>query len=171
MLPEFDAPAHASRGWEWGSEAGKGDLVKQEDLQCDVCVLIPIVKGKVVCVDQNWMKVSEEPNSGQLNPLNPAVYEVQVQARFSCLSAVHSGPIRKTQMLFQVLEDLYKDLLLAFSTDDQKVPLFHMGGDEVNFGCWRTNEDIMAWIKEKRHPPEVPCSAKYLTVSAANPAA
>ena len=28
VLPEFDAPAHAAAGWQWGEEEGKGKMVR-----------------------------------------------------------------------------------------------------------------------------------------------
>ena len=60
ILPEFDAPAHASFGWEWGGQAGKGNMV--------------------TCQQKDWAtpdrKLAAEPPAGQLNPLNNNVYEV-----------------------------------------------------------------------------------------------
>lgn len=60
VLPEFDAPGHASAGWEWGQEAGKGKLV--------------------VCNQRYWanssVRLAAEPNAGQLNPVNENMYDV-----------------------------------------------------------------------------------------------
>ena len=32
------------------------------------------------------------------------------------------------------------------------LPLFHMGGDEVNFGCWATDSGIRSWLKDNGYP-------------------
>jgi len=60
VLAEFDAPAHASSGWQFGPESDMGELV--------------------VCDRQDWddgdVKLAAEPNAGQLNPLNTHVYAV-----------------------------------------------------------------------------------------------
>lgn len=29
--------------------------------------------------------------------------------------------------------------------------IFHMGGDEVNFNCWRTTENIVKWMQEQQN--------------------
>lgn len=62
VLPEFDAPAHAVAGWQWGKEAGLGDLV--------------------VCDQKMWAnsstKLAASPNAGQLNPINDNVYQVYI---------------------------------------------------------------------------------------------
>jgi hypothetical protein len=60
---------------------------------------------------------------GQLNPLNDRVYEI--------------------------LGDLFSDLLEAFNSTDVPVHAFHMGGDEVNFPCWASNPDVRKWLAEK----------------------
>ncbi|XP_021693811.1 chitooligosaccharidolytic beta-N-acetylglucosaminidase [Aedes aegypti] len=55
IILEFDAPAHAGNGWQWGPEAGLGNLA--------------------VCVNrQPWRKLCIEPPCGQLNPANPNLY-------------------------------------------------------------------------------------------------
>ena len=61
LLPEFDAPAHASYGWQFGPEANLGHLV--------------------TCFGQNWEDdygghLAAEPPAGQLNPLNENVYKI-----------------------------------------------------------------------------------------------
>ena len=60
LLPEFDAPAHASFGWQWGQLKGMGNLV--------VC-------QQKEWADGNW-SLAAEPPAGQLNPLNANVYDV-----------------------------------------------------------------------------------------------
>eukprot|EP00794_Sanderia_malayensis_P003563 gene3563-4069_t len=57
VLPEFDQPAHAGNGWQWGPSAGKGDLA--------------------FCVNRRpWQSYCVEPPCGQLNPLNNNTYDV-----------------------------------------------------------------------------------------------
>ena len=61
LLPEFDAPAHASYGWQFGPEANLGNLT--------------------TCFGQHWEDESgghlaAEPPAGQLNPLNENVYKI-----------------------------------------------------------------------------------------------
>ncbi|KAK9891914.1 hypothetical protein WA026_017398 [Henosepilachna vigintioctopunctata] len=54
---EMDAPAHAGYGWQWGPEAGLGDLT--------------------VCLNhQPWRQACIQPPCGQLNPSNHRVYDV-----------------------------------------------------------------------------------------------
>lgn len=62
ILPEIDAPAHMSAGWQWGPEAGLGELV--------------------LCTDPDgahgtqWASDSLEPPSGQLNLANENSFKV-----------------------------------------------------------------------------------------------
>ena len=61
LLPEFDAPAHASYGWQFGPEANLGNLT--------------------TCFGQHWEDdsgghLAPEPPAGQLNPLNENVYKI-----------------------------------------------------------------------------------------------
>lgn len=57
VLLELDAPSHAGNGWQWGPEAGVGDLN--------------------VCVNQQpWRQFCIQPPCGQLNPSNANLYEV-----------------------------------------------------------------------------------------------
>ncbi|ODM91115.1 Chitooligosaccharidolytic beta-N-acetylglucosaminidase [Orchesella cincta] len=57
IIPEFDAPAHAGNGWQWGPKEGKGDMA--------------------VCINQEpWQKFCVEPPCGQLNPVNENMYEI-----------------------------------------------------------------------------------------------
>eukprot|EP00096_Caligus_rogercresseyi_P002999 TRINITY_DN1548_c0_g1_i2.p1 TRINITY_DN1548_c0_g1~~TRINITY_DN1548_c0_g1_i2.p1 ORF type:complete len:625 (-),score=121.67 TRINITY_DN1548_c0_g1_i2:79-1749(-) len=98
VLPEFDAPAHVGYGWEFGPQAGLGDLV--------------------LCVNKHpWNDYCVEPPCGQLNPLNPQMYEV--------------------------LGELYKDLFEAF----EPVSAFHMGGDEINLNCWNSSAQVSNWME------------------------
>ncbi|RZC43025.1 hexosaminidase 1 [Asbolus verrucosus] len=46
--------------------------------------------------------------------------------------------------LYDTLEILYGDMLKQFQPD-----LFHMGGDEVHFGCWNGTESIVQWMQNK----------------------
>lgn len=45
-------------------------------------------------------------------------------------------------------------MLEAFTTDNQPVSMFHMGGDEVNFQCWQMDPDIRKWIRDKGFPDD-----------------
>ena len=57
VMPEFDQPAHAGNGWQWGEKAGFGQMV--------LCL------GK-----EPWQKFCLQPPCGQLNPLNENMYNV-----------------------------------------------------------------------------------------------
>ncbi|OQR94608.1 hypothetical protein ACHHYP_01099 [Achlya hypogyna] len=57
VIPEVDAPSHVGAGWQWGKDAGLGELA--------------------VCFGHNpWTEACVEPPCGQLNPFNPHVYDV-----------------------------------------------------------------------------------------------
>ncbi|KAF7272834.1 hypothetical protein GWI33_014398 [Rhynchophorus ferrugineus] len=57
IIPEIDGPAHVGNGWQWGPEAGLGNLV--------------------VCQNkQPWRSYCIQPPCGQLNPANQNIYEV-----------------------------------------------------------------------------------------------
>ncbi|XP_076059846.1 chitooligosaccharidolytic beta-N-acetylglucosaminidase-like [Oratosquilla oratoria] len=72
VVPEIDTPAHASNGWQWGEKEGKGKLV--------------------LCANQDpWFEYSKEVPAGQLNPVNPEVYNV--------------------------LGDIYRDVMDVFDSD------------------------------------------------------
>ncbi|KAG0721719.1 Chitooligosaccharidolytic beta-N-acetylglucosaminidase [Chionoecetes opilio] len=78
LLPELDAPAHVGNGWQWGHEAGLGDLA--------------------VCVNQEpWQEYCVEPPCGQLNLANPSMYHVlgqlyvELVKLFSPLDMFHFG--------------------------------------------------------------------------------
>ncbi|KAG5336404.1 HEXC acetylglucosaminidase, partial [Acromyrmex charruanus] len=66
-----------------------------------------------------WMNYCVEPPCGQLNPTSERVYEV--------------------------LEGIYKDMIEDFQQPD----IFHMGGDEVNINCWRSQKIITDWMLKK----------------------
>lgn len=57
VVLELDAPAHIGSGWQWGPEAGLGNL--------GVCIF-----------QQPWRSYCIQPPCGQLNPTNPNVYSV-----------------------------------------------------------------------------------------------
>ncbi|XP_072394707.1 chitooligosaccharidolytic beta-N-acetylglucosaminidase-like [Diabrotica undecimpunctata] len=46
--------------------------------------------------------------------------------------------------LYDVIEDLYGDMLTQFEPE-----LFHMGGDEVAFQCWKNTPKIVDFVKNK----------------------
>uniref|UniRef100_A0A6B2L145 Beta-hexosaminidase n=1 Tax=Arcella intermedia TaxID=1963864 RepID=A0A6B2L145_9EUKA len=99
VLPEFDAPSHAGNGWGWGEGAGLGNLA--------------------VCINQEpWTAYCIEPPCGQLNPVNPNIYDV--------------------------LGKLYQEMYSVFGTPE----MFHMGGDEVMVACWNSTQEIVNWMLE-----------------------
>lgn len=70
-----------------------------------------------VCVNQEpWESYCMEPPCGQLNLANPNMYDV--------------------------LGQIYKELVQLFSP----LELFHFGGDEINFNCWNTTEEIFKFM-------------------------
>jgi N-acetyl-beta-hexosaminidase len=62
ILPEIDAPAHVSAGWQWGEEAGLGPLVVCNDPYGH--------QGRA------WTGLSLEPPDGQLNIANENIYPI-----------------------------------------------------------------------------------------------
>ncbi|RZC38328.1 beta-N-acetylglucosaminidase NAG2, partial [Asbolus verrucosus] len=57
IIIEIDAPAHAGNGWQWGPQAGLGDLA--------------------VCINQQpFRSYCIESPCGQLNPVNPNLYTI-----------------------------------------------------------------------------------------------
>ncbi|CAH1105329.1 unnamed protein product [Psylliodes chrysocephalus] len=55
IIIEIDGPSHAGMGWQWGPEAGLGDLA--------------------VCINkQPWRSFCVQPPCGQLNPVNEKLY-------------------------------------------------------------------------------------------------
>lgn len=61
VIPELDTPAHTAAGWQWGEREGRGKLV--------------------LCTNENeadtpWFEKGKEPPAGQLNIVNPEVYNV-----------------------------------------------------------------------------------------------
>lgn len=103
ILIEVDVPAHVGRAWKWGPSHGLGDLV--------------------YCVESKpWTAYCSEPPCGQLNPLNPHVFEIFQSVLF--------------------------DIIQMTGVDD----VFHLGGDDVSERCWNENLDynqtdpMSAWI-------------------------
>lgn len=73
VLLEIDSPAHAGFGWQWGKEAGLGDLA--------------------VCVNkQPWRSYCIQPPCGQLNPVNPNV-NVVMREIYRDLIHVNDGEV------------------------------------------------------------------------------
>merc|ERR1712179_739701 len=84
-------------GWNFGEQSGKGKLV--------------------LCTEKDmpWVEMCKEAPCGQLNPINPEVYNV--------------------------LSDLYKDIIEAFNPE-----FVHMGGDDTSFKCWQNSPDITNFL-------------------------
>merc|ERR1719290_442965 len=80
----------------------------------------------VLCNNQDtpWFDKCKEPPCGQLNPTNPEVYNV--------------------------LSDLYKDIVDAFNPD-----FVHMGGDDTSFKCWAQSPEIINYLQQQQPPKEV----------------
>lgn len=73
----------------------------------------------VVCFNaQPWTQYCVEPPCGQFDPTKDGLYDV--------------------------LEDLYGEMLSQFDPD-----IFHMGGDEVQFTCWNSTDSIVNWMSNK----------------------
>lgn len=49
-----------------------------------------------------------------------------------------------SDFVYNVLQGIYADMEKVFDSD-----YFHMGGDEVNFNCWNTTEQIVHWMHAK----------------------
>ena len=84
IILEIDAPSHAGNGWQWGQEAGLGDLA--------------------VCVNQQpWRNYCIQPPCGQLNPVNSNMYDVlgdlykDVAGMFPDMEMFHMGGDEVTQ--------------------------------------------------------------------------
>ncbi|ODN03290.1 Chitooligosaccharidolytic beta-N-acetylglucosaminidase [Orchesella cincta] len=105
IIPELDQPAHSGFGYQWGPEAGKGDLV--------------------VCVDSEpWYDFCVQPPCGQLNIVNPEVETV--------------------------IGEIFKDMVDMFGARD----IFHMGGDEVDFRCYKSIPEIVAYMTANNYSQE-----------------
>ena len=63
VVPELDVPAHTWAGWEWGPDAGLGELV--------LCGS-GWIRGRKV----DWATKAMEPPAGQLNVVNEHVYHI-----------------------------------------------------------------------------------------------
>lgn len=46
--------------------------------------------------------------------------------------------------VYEILGGIYRDMLALFEPD-----IFHMGGDEVSFECWRSSPEIVNWMTEQ----------------------
>lgn len=55
IIMEIDSPAHMGYGWQWGKDAGYGDMI--------TCL-----------ANHPWWKYCVQPPCGQVNPLNKNVY-------------------------------------------------------------------------------------------------
>ena len=46
--------------------------------------------------------------------------------------------------MYEVLGTVFSDMVEVFSPDT-----FHMGGDEIHIGCWRSSERITNWLEDQ----------------------
>ncbi len=84
LLPEFDMPAHASFGWDWGDEEKNLVVCKQKEWS-----------------DGNWT-LAAEPPSGQLNPLNKRVYDLLEKLFGDLIDAFNSTEVHAPVNLFHM---------------------------------------------------------------------
>ncbi|CAH0590118.1 unnamed protein product [Chrysodeixis includens] len=101
VLIEIDAPAHVGYAWNWGPTAGLNDFV--------------------VCLNaEPWFEYCGEPPCGQLNPLNPRVYDL--------------------------FERLYNEILQLTGVED----VVHLGGNQISDRCWaeqyKQNNSMELWL-------------------------
>jgi len=110
IIPEIDVPAHTNQGWQWGEQEGLGELV--------------------LCRD-GWTTHGLEPPTGQLNIVNPALY--------------------------QVLDDVYHDIVSLFQSDvfhlggDEVI----VGSDDTFAACWNSTKagaPILEYLKKNGFP-------------------
>lgn len=77
-------------------------------------------KNVTACFNMEpWEYYCTEPPCGQLDPTKDHLYDI--------------------------LEDIYRELYEAFGKPDR----FHMGGDEVHEECWKSSKDIRKWMLNK----------------------
>ena len=72
LLPEFDGPAHASYGWQFGPDAHLGELVSCFGLNWE---------------DESGTTLAAEPPTGQLNPVNENVYKILAELLLDYIEA------------------------------------------------------------------------------------
>ncbi|CAG9768129.1 unnamed protein product [Ceutorhynchus assimilis] len=76
--------------------------------------------GVTTCFDWTpWDKYCVEPPCGQFDP--------------------------SREQLYDILEDLYGDMLDQFGTN-----VFHMGGDEINLACWKATANLTNWMVSEK---------------------
>lgn len=74
IILEFDSPAHAGNGWQWGPKEGLGELA--------------------VCVnEQPWRKFCIQPPCGQLNPANDNIYEILANLYRDIINVLPKGEV------------------------------------------------------------------------------
>lgn len=74
-------------------------------------------KNVTACFNMEaWESYCTEPPCGQLDPTKDHLYDI--------------------------LEDIYRELYEAFGRPDR----FHMGGDEVHEECWKSSSGIRNWM-------------------------
>ncbi len=77
----------------------------------------PGAEDLTVCRNiEPWYKYCVEPPCGQLNPTKPRVYDL--------------------------LEQIYGEFYDMFGGFDS----FHMGADEVHFGCWNSTKEVTDYM-------------------------
>jgi hexosaminidase len=99
IVPEIDSPGHAWAGWTWGPAENMGELVL-----CGSGWLRKKPDGEDEKIA--WTNKGLEPQTGQLNIVNPNT--------------------------MKVLGGIYSDLVALFK--ENGVDIFHLGGDEVVIG-------------------------------------
>ena len=128
----------------------------------------------MVCVGKEpWTDYCLEPPCGQMNVANEELYPVlkvifvtiivllelrrqsfhfvnclRVQLSHSliiwCLSQISFSLTKAVLYLHTPFQDIYQDLKDSFPSE-----WLHMGGDEVNFDCWKSEKSITDFMESK----------------------
>ncbi|RHY26839.1 hypothetical protein DYB32_010854, partial [Aphanomyces invadans] len=137
VIPELDAPAHVGAGWQWGPDAGLGDLV--------------------VCFDHlPWQAACVQPPCGQLNPMNPEVYSIldTVYAEFATLfdaDVLHMGGDEVHVGCWNMTDAITQGMPSRESTDFVNVwGQFQVKAAQLAM-AHATNRKIMLWTSDLTH--------------------
>jgi hexosaminidase len=54
-----------------------------------------------------------------------------------------------SDLTFEIIESLMSECTTPSSASLFPYSLFHLGGDEVSYGCWSASPEIMGWAKKQ----------------------